>query len=323
MQRLAACLLTSAFMGTLSVAAGAYCRTHTCEFAGREVCEVDPVTGCGSGGVPAGWGSSCLSFAVQVEGSADEGISALTLRQLVSAGFRTWSDAECEGVGPSVLSPSLRASFRGETDCDQVEYNCGEPNDNIVMFRDTGSSLSANTIALSTIIANLRTGEILDVDIELNSQDFDFYISPAPPTPGAQDLRLVLNHELGHMLGLSHSRDAQALMRAEYEGSNPLPAADDVRGMCSVFEPSEADPACPVAAIEGGGACVGSDGRCPAPIGAASQRSGCVLGPRGVTGSGAFSMGLGLGLCAVLRRRANHSKPTGRGARARLRRFHG
>ena len=301
MQQSSAALLASALVLTSSFTASAYCRTHTCEFDGRQLCEVDPETGCGTGGELARWDSSCITFAVQVDGSDDEGISAETLSELVSAGFRSWSDGDCDGAGPSVLSPSLAASYRGETVCDQVEYNCGEPNDNIVMFRDDVSSLSANTIALSTIIANLRTGEILDVDIEINSQDFDFYISPEAPKPGAQDLRLVLNHELGHMLGLSHSTDSQALMRAEYEGSDPLPAGDDVSGMCSVFATSDEDPSCRVEVILGSGACVGIDGVCPGVV--PSDRSGCSFPAGQMTGWGGFVMGVGLGLCGLWRRR--------------------
>lgn len=301
MQRFSTALLASALVLGSSLSASAYCRTHTCEFDGRQVCQVDPVTGCGTGGEPARWDGSCISFAVQVEGSEEEDISAETLRLLVAAGFRSWSDGECEG---GALTPSLTASYRGETVCDQVEYNCGEQNDNIVMFRDGPSALSANTIALSTIIANLRTGEILDVDIEINSQDFDFYVSPAAPRPGAQDLRLVLNHELGHMLGLSHSTDPEALMRAEYEGDDAIPARDDMNGMCSVFEPSEEDPTCSLEAIEGEGACVGTDGVCPG-VAPGAKRSGCSFPMGQMTGWGGFVMGVGVSLCVLLRRRRN------------------
>lgn len=301
MQSSTTALLASALVLTSSLTASAYCRTYTCEFDGRQTCEVDPVTGCGSGGELARWDGNCISFAVQVDGSEDENISAETLRKLVSAGFRSWSDGDCDGAGPGVLTPSLTAAYRGETTCDQVEYNCGEQNDNVVMFRDGASSLTANTIALSTIIANLRTGEILDVDIEINSQDFDFYVSPAEPRPGAQDLRLVLNHELGHMLGLSHSLASEALMRAEYGGSNPLPSQDDMNGMCDVFVRSEEDPSCALEVIEGEGACVGSDGVCPAEV--ATKRQDCSFRAGQMTGWSGFVMGVGLGLCALLRRR--------------------
>lgn len=302
MQRSSTALLSCALVLTSSFTASAYCRTHTCEFDGRQVCDVDPETGCGSGGELARWDSDCITFAVQVDGSDDENITAERLRQLVSAGFRSWSDGDCDGAGPRVLTPSLAAVYRGETACDQVEYNCGEQNDNIVMFRDDSSTLAANTIALSTIIANLRTGEILDVDIEINSRDFDFYISPVDePQTGEQDLRLVLNHELGHLLGLSHSMSPAALMRAEYGDSSPLPAQDDVNGMCNVFVTSEEDPRCPVEPIEGEGVCVGIDGVCPGAV-ASTKRSGCSFQAGQMTGWGGFVMGVGLALGILLRR---------------------
>src|SRR6185436_15781932 len=129
-----------------------------------------------------------------------------------------------------------------------VEFNCGAgpDNDHIVMFRDSGGDLPQTTIALSTIIANTNTGEILDVDIEINSQDFDFYLDDSAGrragADGAHDLRLVLNHELGHFLGLSHTLVPGALMRAAYDGFDRNPARDDVAGMCKTLTPAGTDP---------------------------------------------------------------------------------
>jgi hypothetical protein len=239
--------------------AAAYCPTYTCEFDPRASCGIDPETGCNRGGQVAHWAGGCLSYAVQAEGSAKEAISAEALRQVLETGFATWSGVVCEGRGPGVMTPRLAASFRGTTRCDAVEYNCGADfNDNIVMFRDGESELSANTIALSSIVANLVTGEILDVDIELNSRDYAFSTDPDEQSAGANDLYLVINHELGHLLGLSHSGDAGALMNAEYDGASRLPGRDDARGICDLFPVSDVDPECSVPAIEGAGSCVGS-----------------------------------------------------------------
>ena len=310
-------LVVSAALALLSAPglAWGYCQTHTCEFDGRQVCSVDPISGCPFGGEVARWGSDCITYAVQSEGSLARQISADALRAVVEEGFATWSGAVCEGRGPGEMTPMFAAAYRGATACDAVEYNCGdEENDNIVMFRDGDSDLSANTIALSTIIANLSTGQILDVDIEINSRDFDFSLDPALVSAGAHDLRLVVNHELGHLLGLSHSRDDDALMRAEYEGSNPLPARDDARGICNVFPVSSGDPQCLAAPIEDGGRCIGSDSVCPVSL---PTRPGCALaGPGGSDAAGGgWGWGLSaaaLGACAVrcLRR-------GGRGARRR------
>jgi hypothetical protein len=263
-----------------------FCQTYTCEFDGRQVCSIDPFTRCATGGQIARWGTDCITYAVQSEGSLAQQISADELRAIVEEGFATWSGAVCEGRGPGEMTPMFAAAYRGETACDVVEYDCSEPvNDNIVMFRDGDSDLSANTIALSTIIANLSTGEILDVDIEINSRDFEFSIDPAAVSAGAHDLRMVVNHELGHLLGLSHSRDGAALMRAEYEGSNPLPARDDARGICNVFPVSGADPECSAPAIENGGDCVGSASICQ--ISGPTRSDSCALAaPRQAGGWG-------------------------------------
>lgn len=287
----------------------AFCRTRTCEFDGTQACETDPVTECKSGGELARWEGGCVSYAVQVDGSEAQGISAATLRDLVEDGFRAWTSAECSVSLPGG-TPQFSAVYRGETSCDAVEYNCGadEDNANIVMFRDGSSDLSRFTIALSTIIANLRTGEILDVDVEINSRDFDFYVEDADARDEAHDLRLVINHELGHFLGLSHTRAAGALMRAEYAGSDRLPARDDVNGMCEIFPIATSDPSCsaPAALDE----CLGADSRCPVAV--QSDDGGCSLGQSasGLTPAAA----LGLAVLAGLSRRRRRVVTAGRSA---------
>ncbi len=324
-------LVVSAALAWLSAPslAWAFCQTHTCEFDGRQVCSIDPFTGCATGGQVARWGTDCITYAVQSEGSLARAISADALRGVVGQGFAAWSGAVCEGRGPGEVTPMFAASYRGETACDVVEYNCEAPdNDNIVMFRDGDSDLSANTIALSTIIANLTTGEILDVDIEINSRDFDFSLDPAVVSAGAHDLRLVVNHELGHLLGLSHSRDGGALMRAEYEGSNPLPTRDDARGVCNVFPVSGGDPECSAPLIEDGGRCLGSDSICP--ISLPSRPGACALGVLGASGgAGGFDPaggGWGWGLSAAalgagVARRHLRGRCRGRRGRGWLGRF--
>lgn len=279
--------------------AAAFCRTYTCEFDGSQTCDIDPITDCRSGGEVTRWRSGCISYVVQADGSALHGISPEALEGVLQDGFRAWSDAECF-PGSSELagtSPQLSSTSRGATACDAVEYNCGagDDNANIVMFRDSDSELSPFTIALSTIIANLRTGEILDVDIEINSRDFDFYLDDASASDEGHDLRLVINHELGHLLGLSHTRAAGALMRAEYAGSDRLPSLDDVGGICEIFPVSSSDPTC--SAPLASDACVGEDSRCPVVV--SSDSGGCAQSG-GAPGSPLWVLGL-LGLVGIVR----------------------
>jgi Matrixin len=305
-------LCLALFASALPRTARAFCQTHTCEFSGTQMCTWDAAAGCYTGGAVAHWGTSCIDYAVQLDGSKQENIPATALAGLLKDGFQIWSDAVC---GPG-LSPELTASYRGLTSCTQVEFNCeaGPDNDHIVMFRDARSDLPPSTIALSTIIANTNTGEILDVDIEINSHDFDFYLNDSDVAPrdrasggsdGAHDLRLVLNHEIGHFLGLSHSLEQGALMRAAYDGFDRNPARDDIAGICKSLKQSRTDPVCSVEPSPG--ECVGTDTSCPPGVQRVEQ-SGCSLGtvPSGNAPSGNAPSGSG--------RRGNGRSGTGSSA---------
>jgi len=310
--------------------AWAYCQTHTCEFSNTARCDIDPLTGCSSGGPVARWDTACVTYAVEETGSSRSRISPGGLSAVLNAGFRSWSDVEC----PSGGSPALAAAFRGETSCDEVEYNCGagDGNNNIAMFRDGASELSSTTIALSTIMARLSTGEILDVDIEINSRDFDFYVSDDQARQDAHDLRLVLNHELGHFLGLSHTRVPGALMRAAYDGNDRFPAADDIEGICRSV-PSGNDPSCTAPALVDGGACVGPDSACAPAVeqDETGEAAGCsYLAPRAhrsatqwtLSERAGWLLGLGFGLTIFLRGRFSSSRASARGQR-RAKMLHG
>lgn len=302
-------LLGVALLGVgLPRPAAAFCLTHTCEFSGTELCTWDRELGCWTGGTVARWGSRCLQYAVHADGSPQEGISATQLGQMLAAAFRTWSDVVCaEG-----LSPELTALERGLTSCDQVEFNCFTPehNDNIVLFRDGRSDLAATTVALTTTVANIGTGEILDVDVELNSHAFDFYVDPRHARSGAHDLQLVLNHELGHFLGLSHTLSPGALMRAEYAEADREPAPDDIAGICRSLGATAEDPVCSVGPSLG--SCVGTDGSCPVPLPVLHDNDGCGLAPARPRSAASAAALIGIGL--VLAARAGRRRHGRRGA---------
>lgn len=301
--RVGAVALAVAAVGGVPKRASGYCRTRTCEFDQGASCEEDPLTGCSTQGAPASWSDSCVSFAVQRDGSVAQGIPAQTVVALMDAGFRAWSGVQCGTVVGQ--TPWLSAVSRGQSQCDAVEYNCrSDDNVNLVTFRDQQTfSLDRTTIALTTVIANLSTGEILDADIELNSFDHEFAVGAPPRRSNATDLRVVLNHEIGHFLGLSHSFDENALMHPLY-GSEPLPQADDALGMCEAVGQALEDPSCagiePVASDH---ACVGAETvDCPARAGsgALGDQGGCQ--PCAVSGrpsGSAYGYGLGGAFAAV------------------------
>ncbi|MEY2931079.1 MAG: hypothetical protein RL033_1828 [Pseudomonadota bacterium] len=239
----------------------AFCRTRTCEFRNDVACPEDPVTGCKQAGEFIYWQTGCVPFAVQRDGSEDENISGQQVAQLLEQGFRAWSSVSCAGGG----SPAISTASQGLIACDAVEFDCeaGEQNSNLVMFRDNfatvDSGLRFSVIALTTVTANLVSGQIFDADIELNSRDENFSLTA---TSGSRrDLRGVINHELGHLLGLSHSNVAGSLMRASYEGTVE-PADDDAEAMCLSFDTSGSDPACQVEQLPASAECLGSNTSC-------------------------------------------------------------
>src|SRR5690606_24022962 len=86
------------------------------------------------------------------------------------------------------------------------------------------------------------TGEILDVDMEINERQGPFAICPPEGCPGMErvDLENVVTHELGHYFGLAHSADPDATMYAFSVAGETIKrdlADDDIAGICEIYPP--------------------------------------------------------------------------------------
>jgi hypothetical protein len=233
------------FVSVLPRAAHAFCRTTTCE----KNCAPDQ-NGCATRGLHVYWPDACVTYAVQSLGSPLRGISAYDADQAMRAAFGAWLGADC----PSGGQPSIGVIPLGGASCSEAEFNrpeAGRPlsaNANLVIFRDeTWPYPDENfVIARTSITFDPSTGAIFDADIEINSFGNEFSLGEAQVS---NDLQSVLTHEVGHFLGLDHTRVPNATMLADYElsnlGSRTL-AADDRAGMCSIYSPmSEGELVCP------------------------------------------------------------------------------
>jgi len=281
----------------------AFCRTTTCDANDpTENCEKDQATGCLISGLPLSWRSSCVTVGVQQLGSPKNGFSYDDVAAVVEQAFGSWMQADCGGRGPSI-----DVELIGAIECGLSEYNQERGNANVVVFREdewpyVGAS---NAIGLTTTRFDTKTGALWDADIELNGATQS--LSIGDPITG-DDLLSVLTHEAGHFLGLSHTFDGAATMRAIYDPLSDGDSfrsleADDVAGICSIYPIGRRTPTSSCENRHGFSAQCGAD-QPPPP----AESSGCSLNTRAVAASsraGALpiSLLLGLAACARLARR--------------------
>lgn len=272
-------LTVLALLGTWPASAQAYCRTYTClSDDSDDVCEI--VDGCPVGGKPVRWPSGCVAFAVQRDGSSLRDLAAPDVLNVAEAAFAIWTDSECHRGG----SPPFTFVQQGEVSCRQPEYNC-DPTDwntNVIMFQDEGWPHASAALAITCVTMNLDTGEILDADIELNTPGFDFAL---PGDPHGADLRTVLTHEVGHVLGLDHPNIPGTVMHATYDHTTLISSLsdDDLAGICDIYGGKDSDPRCKLPELPQATECVGESPCRPVSgdAGGCSCRAGAPAGGKG------------------------------------------
>jgi hypothetical protein len=295
--------------------ARAFCRTSSCELGEDDrnmTCARDEHN-CVTEGNPLHWASPCLYYAVQRDGSPKSGIDGDAFQQTVARAFEAWESAQCPGGG----SPRFHAQFQGFVGCNRREAVCGgaEKNVNVMMLHDQDWPELPNVIGLTTPSGGTKSGLVIDADLEINSQDFDF--SEGAAGPYALKLSDVLAHEVGHFLGLSHSDAGGALMSVHYEMvqlSPELLTADDVAAICTAYPPGKAL-SCPAPAAPAYDECQLALGEVPPECQLSSMThdkssGGCNIG--GAAGdsrqSGVASALVMLGWLAARRRRARAAR---------------
>jgi hypothetical protein len=221
-------LLAFAAAAACPLRASAFCRTVT----ERPPANYDPQTGCFMGSADAKllyWKNTCVGYSVQSGASSKVTLDQAT--KIASEAFAAWSAAACDAAAV----PSIDAVDQGPVVCDVVEYNKNGPNQNVIMFHDDAWPYNDpnNTLGLTTVTFDTRSGEIYDADMEINST-VPITVEGVGPA-GGYDLKSIVTHEAGHFLGLAHTADAGAVMFARYHEGSIVPTPDDVGGICTIY----------------------------------------------------------------------------------------
>lgn len=254
--------------------APAFCRATTCNPADPNAnCSVD-LAGCLQAGAPLVWPSSCLTVSVQGDAAPKQHIDFAQAKASVSRAFNAWTSADCGGK-----APSIQVKVEGPITCDVSEYNRDRDrgNANIVLFREDVWPYPGGQDALGITFVTFdpTNGDIWDADIEINAVDEP--LSSGDPNSSQVDLDSLLTHEVGHLLGLAHTRDPLATMFSGYEkGTTSLrsPEADDVSGLCAIYPPRRAVQSVECTPRHGYADACGSDQPKPAPD-AIPESGGC------------------------------------------------
>lgn len=268
-------------------------------------------------GIPLYHSSQCLPYRLLAEESAI--LPNAVLSDFLARAYGVWTTRQptstcTPGISAIELPPSTETTIVG--------YRPGERGNNIVGVAPKWTHSGLETLGLSTLTFNPSTGEIYDVDLELNGQVAWSTTGDAEIDPSAYDLWTVLTHEAGHALGFSHSTDpvpsgdggtVLPAMAPNYEPGGTTGRAltkDDTDAVCAVY-PSRnqrltasglvaANPCLLAPATPGGSACPED----PELTNGCALAAPSSLAPRGASAVAIVGVAIGLGTLARRRRRA-------------------
>lgn len=205
-----------------------------------------PVGECPQGGQPLRWSRRCMSYAIDSRGASD--IAVGRVKQVTQNSFNAWTTADC-GSGKPDLTVAQQEEF---SQCRTPQFNEIGGNVSSIIFVTDWAALpyDPTAFAITTVWHDPETGEIRDVDMEINEERGLWGECPVPQgcLDGTIDLANIMTHEVGHFFGLGHSMESDlATMNAVSSPGEVRKASlaqDDVDGICTVYPPDSGSGGC-------------------------------------------------------------------------------
>jgi hypothetical protein len=240
-------LLMAAAVTATSANARAFCQTTTCKEDSDGGCAPDPQTGCPTLGTPLKWTNLPLTFRFS---GRPANLIREDARAAIRAAFYRWSDTLCPPDGRRTALRFVEGEDLTEDKPLVAGARASEPYG--IYFRDTGwpyVGKADSTLAQTNTFFGKESGAIEYADIEINTgyTGVQHITTDENDVTGA-DLQAVITHEVGHYIGLAHSRVPTSIMIASYCGASDRCergkvtarrlADDDIAAVCSLYPPN-------------------------------------------------------------------------------------
>lgn len=285
-QRTFFALIVLATASVVAVPALAFERTMTCVED-----DSDSPIACREGEtpIPIWWSPRCVPYLIQQDGTGDMADFDRVIEEII-ASADTWNAVDCA---------AFEMGFEGLTDGRNIgvvinDEGVAVADANRIVFVDQGWRRAPLIQALTTVSYRASTGEIVDADMEINTENFDFGIVGQDEGTGITDLRNTVTHEFGHFLGLDHTA-AETMVGGTSEqlidttmyaqaGIDEIKKQDlhpdDIAGICDAYPLPEDGESCGCE-YDADGLLVGEVGEC-----APADPSGADVGNAGSGGGG-------------------------------------